>query len=107
MGVVSDQELARLLLASHDDVPDDRLGDLAVRVISWLDAMGAGEPFLSVERDAVIRELADLGVVIGSSEPSRQVGASDAETGAVEHDSPLPDPVLVRQLRELYGRGRR
>ena len=107
MGVVSDQELAMLLLSSHDDVPDDRLGDLAVRVISWLDGMDAGEPLLSAEREAVIGELVDLGVVIGSSESSRQAGASDAETGAVQHDSPPPDAELVRQLRELYAQGRR
>jgi hypothetical protein len=102
MGVMSDLEFAEYLIVARGYVPGDRLVALAARVTAWLDALEAGDQGqLSASRDALDRELEDLGA--GVRDPAmRQEGASPPETGAVQHDSPKPDPELIRRIRELY-----
>jgi hypothetical protein len=98
---MSDLELAEYLIAARHFVPGGRLGALAARVRDWIDALEAGDQrHLTASRDALARELEDLGA--GLDPRMRQEGASAPETGAVQHDSPKPDPELIRRIREQY-----
>ena len=101
---MSDLKLAEYLIAARSYVPGDRLDALAARVTAWLDALEAGDQRqLSASRDALDRELEDLGA--GLRDPAmRQEGASPPQTNAVQHDSPKPDPELIRKIREQYPR---
>lgn len=102
MGVMSDLELAEYLRFIRDYVAGDRLDALAARVTAWLDALEAGDQRqLTVDREALERELERLGARLGDS-VTRTEGASPPPTGAVQHDSPKPDPELIRKLREQY-----
>lgn len=104
MQVVSDSELAEYLVAARTDIPEDKIDVVATRVNAWLDSIEAG----AANRQALVEELTSLGAEIASpgsgadSASRRGSGASEAETGAVQHESPEPDPELVRKLRELY-----
>lgn len=104
MRVMSDLELAEYLIAAWGYVPGHRLDGLAARVTAWLDALEAGDQRqLSASRDALHRELGNLGA--GLQDPAiRQEGASPPQTGAVQHDSPQPDPELTRRICEQYPR---
>jgi hypothetical protein len=104
MGVMSDLELAEYLRFVRDYVTGDRLNALASKVTAWLDALEAGDPWqLTARREALERELEQLGARLRDSS-MRSEGASPSATGAVQHDSPEPNPELIRKLREQYQR---
>jgi tetratricopeptide (TPR) repeat protein/predicted transcriptional regulator len=102
MKVVSDLELAEYLDAARRYIPEDAVNPLATRVTAWLDDIEAGDlPPLAASRQALVQELERLGAGVQDS-AKRELGASTAETGAVQHESPRPDPELIRRLREQY-----
>jgi len=107
MKVVSDLELAQYLVVSRNYVPEDKLDALATTVAAWLDDIEAGDlPRLAASRQALVQELERLGAGV-QDRATRELGASPAETGAVQQESPRPDPELIRRLREQYAQQRR
>ena len=102
MKVVSDSELAEYLVAARSYIPEDRIDALASRVTAWLDDIEAGDlPPIAASRQALVQELAGLGAGL-QDRATRELGASSARTGAVQHESPRPDPELISRLREQY-----
>ena len=101
---MSDLDLAEYLVRARRHVPRDRLDALRARVTAWLDALEADDPQqLTASREALSRELEDLGAG-PQGLTMRQEGASPPQTGAVQHDSPSPNPELIRKIREQYAR---